>query len=466
MLLDAVVDHQWSQLNYDSFTTAEAIATVDTLAPLELDENKVNRIRVPVTLLEARRASTDRVTFRIDGPTFLWRNIWEWYGWWSGNEPATTDRGPRLIVEYGAIEPVEFVPPPQENRPPAPEIIAETGRGEPGIAYDFTFSAVDPEAEVLGLTIDWGDGRVERFGDVPSGASVTRSHAWEAEGIYVVSLEAIDEAGASGTVGVVIEIESSAPPPPPQENHPPVITVLSGPDGGFVDVEYGFDVSATDQDGDEVRFIVDWGDGTGDETGFYPQTTTVSLFHGWGEPGNYTVVLTAEDSEGASASSSRTIEIQASVGAELVVSDTPVGTWYLGSSSGRIRQAQTFRAIGSRITAVSLALVRVGDPPGPIQVTVRRQSPTGAVLASAQVDPSEIASRDVDNPSWVTVYFTAPPEVNEGSSYYLVLEASPPDTTDYYRVGYSTDTYPDGWWYLGTTARRDLDMVCTVAFDR
>jgi hypothetical protein len=65
----------------------------------------------------------------------------------------------------------------------------------------------------------------------------------------------------------------------------------------------------------------------------------------------------------------------------------------------------------------------------------------------------------------VTVPFAAPAEVKEGYGYFLVLEVGRADSVNYYRVGYDqNDPYPYGMWYLGTTARKDLDMACAMHF--
>jgi hypothetical protein len=63
----------------------------------------VNKIKVGLEILEARRDSTNKITFRIDGPD---KRVWAdntTFSWWSGNEAETADWGPRLIIEYGAV---------------------------------------------------------------------------------------------------------------------------------------------------------------------------------------------------------------------------------------------------------------------------------------------------------------------------------------------------------------------------
>ena len=84
-------------------------ATVDNLPVAHphsrsLGDYEVNRLSVDPAILENRRASTNKLTFRIDGPTHGGGTFWTFFSWWSGNEEQTSVWGPRLIVEYGAVQ--------------------------------------------------------------------------------------------------------------------------------------------------------------------------------------------------------------------------------------------------------------------------------------------------------------------------------------------------------------------------
>jgi minor extracellular protease Epr len=459
-LLEPAVDGRWEELDYASVTGADPLLTLSpTLTEYNLGENLVNRFSVGSGYLEDRRASTDRLTFRIDGPKISLGHGWMWFTWWSGNRADTADMAPRLVVKYGAVQPVDL-PPPVENRPPVPEIVAPATTGEPGVEYPFTFSAVDPDGDPMSLHICWGDGICNLLEQVMSGEPVELSYAWVRDGDYTVTLEAIDDRGASASAMTIMRIRTASPPP---VNHPPVIDLLSGAPSGFVGTEYVLTVAAADVDGDPVRFTVDWDDGVVDTTDYYPSGETLELTHVWQQPGVYDIAVSAEDGLGGFASRVLAVEIQAGATEELIISDAPTGTWYLGSGYGRIRQGQTFRAIGSRIHAVSVALVRIGNPRDPIRVSLRRTL-TAAPLAVTEVEPSAVASADPERPDWVTIYFEDPVPVQEGYYYYLMLEATP-DTNNYYRVGYDqTNPYPYGFWYVNSTERRDLDMACSLTF--
>ena len=105
------LDDLWPVINYSNFSEAAVVAVLSpSLKNGDLDYGKINRFTVSPTILEERRISTGKVTFRIDGPK-MFQRWWQWFYWWSGNEEATEDKAPRLIITYGARDPViDLVP--------------------------------------------------------------------------------------------------------------------------------------------------------------------------------------------------------------------------------------------------------------------------------------------------------------------------------------------------------------------
>jgi hypothetical protein len=105
-VMAAALDDLWPVINYSNFSAAAVVATLSPrLNNQNLGYDKVNRFIVSPTILEERRISTGKVTFRIDGPK-MFQRWWQWFYWWSGNEEATEDKAPRLIITYGARDPV------------------------------------------------------------------------------------------------------------------------------------------------------------------------------------------------------------------------------------------------------------------------------------------------------------------------------------------------------------------------
>ena len=94
--------------------------------------------------------------------------------------------------------------------------------------------------------------------------------------------------------------------------HPPnVPSTPSGSSSGYTATSYSYSTSATDPDGDQVKYNFDWGDGTTSETGFVNSGTPASKSHSWSSPGPYYVKAKATDSHGASSgwSNSRSVII-------------------------------------------------------------------------------------------------------------------------------------------------------------
>jgi len=77
---------------------------------------------------------------------------------------------------------------------------------------------------------------------------------------------------------------------------PQVPETPSGPIKGKVGAEYKFYTSMTSQDGDEVYYMWDWGDGTfSDWIGPFNRSATVEASHTWSIRGTYAIKVKAKD---------------------------------------------------------------------------------------------------------------------------------------------------------------------------
>ena len=85
------------------------------------------------------------------------------------------------------------------------------------------------------------------------------------------------------------ELEPNGPPSAPE-----IFGSERGPPGE--NLSWGF--SSDDPDDNLVKYIIDWGDGSGDETDFYQDSTTVGVYHTYKEEGDYTIKAKAEDEKG------------------------------------------------------------------------------------------------------------------------------------------------------------------------
>ncbi len=101
-------------------------------------------------------------------------------------------------------------------------------------------------------------------------------------------------------LGLRVELQNS---PPERPDRP------SGPVTGCSHVPYNYSTSTSDPDGDQVKYIFDWGDGTTSETGFVDSGRNVGLSHSCSAEGVYYVKVRAEDTYGASSGWSEALKI-------------------------------------------------------------------------------------------------------------------------------------------------------------
>lgn len=100
--------------------------------------------------------------------------------------------------------------------------------------------------------------------------------------------------------------EGSAPANNPPENP----DTLSGPTYIEQDVDYVYSTKTTDIDGDLIRYIVDWGDGSlSDWSEYYESNVTVNMSHQWSTISNYDIMVLAQDAQGMNSSWSSPLEV-------------------------------------------------------------------------------------------------------------------------------------------------------------
>jgi len=174
-----------------------------------------------------------------------------------------------------------------------PPVIDGPHYGKSDVELDYTFTTYDPEGDNdLYILIDWDDGTEEYWrGPYDSGEVVPVSHKWDEAGVYNVTARSKDFwhiSRWSDDYTVYID------------NQPPSSPIIDGPVEGDPDVEYRFTFRSDDVEGDDIRYIVDWGDVTEKtETGYYPSGQIVELPHTWGEKGDYIITAQAVDEYGS-----------------------------------------------------------------------------------------------------------------------------------------------------------------------
>jgi outer membrane protein assembly factor BamB len=79
------------------------------------------------------------------------------------------------------------------NNPPTTPVIDGRIKGNPEIAYEYTFESSDPEGTQIWYYIDWGDGTSSGWlGPYSSGTILFKSHSWEEKDSYSIRCKAKD----------------------------------------------------------------------------------------------------------------------------------------------------------------------------------------------------------------------------------------------------------------------------------
>lgn len=187
--------------------------------------------------------------------------------------------------------------------------------GTVGETYTYTTSTTDPDGDNVRYGWDFdGDHIVEnehwtQF--YASGATCSINVQFTGAGTYYISAMAEDvngaQSGFSPTLVVNITGSNSNPNTPSQP---------SGPTSGTAGTAYTYTTSATDPDGDTVKYGWDWdGDDVVDEwTSFYASGATCSVSHIWATAGTYQIKVKAEDVNGAQSGWSNSLTVIISTG--------------------------------------------------------------------------------------------------------------------------------------------------------
>jgi hypothetical protein len=192
------------------------------------------------------------------------------------------------------------------NRLPAtPAIPTGPATGINGASYSYTTSATDPDRDKVKYTFDWDDGTSSVTGLVSSGSKASAAHIWSGTGDYQVKARATDSKGGLSPWSGVLKVAIATNKPP---NVP---AVPSGPTSGRARTSYSYSTSATDPEGDKVKYAFDWGDGASSETPLVGSGTSSSASHSWRWVGTYYVKARTIDSKGTPSdwSSSLTVRI-------------------------------------------------------------------------------------------------------------------------------------------------------------
>jgi hypothetical protein len=155
----------------------------------------------------------------------------------------------------------------------------------------FNATASDPDNDTLTYVWTFSNGALPA-----SGASVTKSFA--AAGVVTATVTVTDGKGGSVSGDVAVTVNA----PAPGNNSPTVTSAASAaPNPASILAAVAFSVAASDQDGDALSFLWDYGDGSSDATGS----------HSYASAGIYNVNVVVSDGRGGVVSSSILLSVQA-----------------------------------------------------------------------------------------------------------------------------------------------------------
>jgi len=176
------------------------------------------------------------------------------------------------------------------NTPVTPSGPTTLNVGESGT---YSTSATD-SGEQVQYRFDWGDGEISDWTTLgASGHTDSMSHSWSSPGTYAVKAQARDEHGATSGWSSSLTVTVS------MVNNPPEIPSIDGPTHGKKGTEYPYSIVSIDPDGDMIKYIIDWGDGSIFTTLLYESGVNITVNHTWNKRGTYIVRVKAVDEHDA-----------------------------------------------------------------------------------------------------------------------------------------------------------------------
>jgi hypothetical protein len=156
------------------------------------------------------------------------------------------------------------------------------------VEHEFTFVTDDYEGNDVYFFIDWGDGTHDDwFGPFSSGEEATASHIWYAKDNYGITAKAKDTHDDEG--------DWSDPYWMRIGNEAPYAPDIDGTTNGNIGEEYDYMFNATDPEGDDICYFIDWGDGETEWTNLSASGTQVIVGHTWTKEDIYIIKAKAKD---------------------------------------------------------------------------------------------------------------------------------------------------------------------------
>lgn len=181
------------------------------------------------------------------------------------------------------------------NPPNAPGQPSGASSGTTADTLQYCVSATDPDGQNVKYTFDWNDNSgLQETGFGGSGWTGCLSHRWFSAGTYNVRAFTTDSTGLTSGWSLSKTVVISVPPP--SNRAPTTPNAPTGPSSLNRNQQGTYTASASDIDGDQVRYEFDWGQGGATEfTGFVNSGQSASLPHSWPNAGTFCVRARAHD---------------------------------------------------------------------------------------------------------------------------------------------------------------------------
>jgi hypothetical protein len=129
------------------------------------------------------------------------------------------------------------------------------------------------------------------FGDGETSGEQNPIHTYDNPGNYTITLTVTDDEdkiSVDTTWALIVDV-----------NQPPSAPSITGPTSGKAGTSNDYNFTATDSNGDDFRYYIDWGDGNTEWTSLATSGTPLIVSHTWSEKGTYTIKAKAKDVFGA-----------------------------------------------------------------------------------------------------------------------------------------------------------------------
>jgi hypothetical protein len=234
-------------------------------------------INPPVKIVDKQSSSSFHPGVLLYQTTYYWKVIsWDGFG---GSASSPVWSFSTKATDGGSSEPPNDDAN-QTNHPPVADASLSEQTGSMGTLLVFNGSW---SYDLDGYLTKWS----WAFGDGTNGSGERTLHAYQFVGIYTVTLIVTDDAGATGTDSISVEIGTT--------NQPPIKPVANGTRTGAKNQHYTYSVYTTDADNDFLQYSISWGDGSQNTSMFLPNGTSWSLSHSWNTAGKYQIIAKATD---------------------------------------------------------------------------------------------------------------------------------------------------------------------------